>query len=99
MKTKLIVILFLFSFQSNAQKFYYSKGKKVFLSEDTTSISIKGKTKNSYKKIASLLGANSNLVFDTISLKDVAVVGSPFLVQFKSRIIFHFNCVSAIYWA
>ncbi|MEJ7820685.1 MAG: S8 family serine peptidase [Chitinophagaceae bacterium] len=77
MKTKLIVILavlFLFSFQSNAQKFYYSKGKKVFLSEDTTSISIKGKTINSYKKLASVLGVNSNLVFDTVSLKDVAVI-------------------------
>ncbi|RTL54359.1 MAG: hypothetical protein EKK39_04405 [Sphingobacteriales bacterium] len=26
-------------------------------------------------------------------------VGTPFLVQFKSSIIFHVNCVSAIYWA
>lgn len=51
--TALVIIRI--SLQSRAQKYYYSGGTKVTLSEDTTTVILKGKQKQSYSYIASIL--------------------------------------------
>ncbi len=51
----LVTALVIISLQSRAQKYYYSGGTKVTLSEDTTTVILKGKQKQSYSYIASIL--------------------------------------------
>lgn len=69
----LVVISFLLCIHSNAQKYFYSRNTKVFLSEDTTTIIIKGTQKASYNRIATLLH-DKLILFDTTALKDLALI-------------------------
>lgn len=75
MKEKIITLIGIISLlfiKIDAQKYFYSREKK-FLTENSTTIIIKGKQKASYKRIGNLL-SDKIILFDTISLKDMALI-------------------------